>query len=310
MYNVKRGTLMNLNQLKIFYMAAKRGSLSLAAEDLFITQPAVTKAIQRLQESCEIKLVNRFGKKLVLTDAGEALYEIAGKIFDLEAHAEESIREFQQEHKGHIRIHASESFGGYYLPSIMNPFCRQNPLVRFSINILPTEQVVENVAALNSDLGFISYPIPHKKVVIREILEDRFVLIVSPDHPHARRDSLGPEDLQNQPVIVHERGSAPYHAINEFVRKNKISIRVSLELSSNRAIIKAVESGLGIALISRKVAEEEIEAGILVAFPLPDPVIRRRFYLVYHQDKYFSDTLQRFLHHLENWVAEYSATHA
>jgi DNA-binding transcriptional LysR family regulator len=296
---------MNLNQLKIFYMAAKRGSLSLAAEDLFITQPAVTKAIQRLQESCEIKLVNRFGKKLVLTDAGEALFEIAAKIFDLEAHAEESIREFQQEHKGHIRIHASESFGAYYLPSIMNPFSRRHPLIRFSINILPTEQVVENVAALNSDLGFISYPFPHKKVVIREILEDRFVLIVSPDHPQARLDSLGPDDLQNQSVIVHERGSAPYHAIHEFVRKNRISIRVSLELSSNRAIIKAVESGLGIALISRKVVEDEIRAGTLVAFPLPDPVILRRFYLVHHQDKYFSDTLQRFLHHVDEWVAEY-----
>ncbi len=300
---------MNLNQLKIFYTAAKRGSLSLAAEDLFITQPAVTKAIQRLQDGCEVKLVNRFGKKLVLTDAGEALFEIAGRIFDLEAHAEESIREFQLEHKGHIRIHAGESFGAYYLPSIMNPFSRQNPLVRFSINILPSEQVVENVASLSSDLGFISYPIPHRKVVIREILEDRFVLIAAPDHPLARLPGLEPGDLQNQSVIVHERGSAPYHAINEFVRKSGISIRVSLELSSNRAIVKAVESGLGVALITRKVVEEEIETGRVVAFPLADDAIRRRFYLVHHQDKYFSDTLQRFIRHMEDWAARYSATH-
>ena len=77
-------------------MAAKRGNLSLAAEDLFITQPAVTKGIQRLQEHYEIKLVNRIGKKLVLTDAGEVVFEIAEKIFDLEKHAEESIREFRQ----------------------------------------------------------------------------------------------------------------------------------------------------------------------------------------------------------------------
>ena len=297
---------MNLNQLRVFYMAAKRGSLSLAAEDLFITQPAVTKAIQRLQEDCEIKLVNRFGKKLVLTDAGEALYEVAAKIFDLEAHAEENLREFRQQRKGHIRIHASESFGAYYLPSIMNPFSRQNPLIRFSVNILPTEQVVENLAALNCDLGFISYPAPHKKVVIREILEDRFVIIVAPDHPYARRKRIGPRDLESQPMIVHERGSAPNHAINEFVRKNGISVNVPLELSSNRAIKKAVESGLGLALISRKVVEEEIEAGRLAAFPLPDATIRRRFYLAYHQDKYFSDILERFIRQVEEWGADYA----
>ena len=301
---------MNLNQLRIFYRAAKRGSLSQAADDLYITQPAVTKAIERLQETCDIMLVNRLGKKLVLTDAGEALFEIAGKIFDLEAHAEESIREFQQKRKGHIRIHASESFGAYYLPSIMNPFSRQNPLIRFSINILPTEQVVESVASFASDLGFISYPAPHKKVVVREILEDRFVIIVPPDHSYAARRQLAPADIENQSVIVHERGSAPYHAINEFVRKNRLSINVSLELSSNRAIIKAVRSGLGIALMSRKVVVEEIEDGRLVAFPLPDNSIRRRFYLVHHQDKYFSEILQRFINRVEQWVAEYTFSHA
>lgn len=301
---------MNLNQLRIFYMAAKRGSFSQAADDLYITQPAVTKAIQRLQETCEIMLVNRFGKKLVLTDAGEALYEIAGKIFDLETYAEESIREFRQQRKGHIRIQASESFGAYYLPSIMNPFSRQHPLVRFSVNILPTEQVVENIAALGTDLGFISYPIPHKKVVIREILEDCFVIIAPPQHPYAARSRIAPADLENQPFIVHERGSAPYHALNEFVRKNRLSINVTLELSSNRAIIKAVESGLGMALISRKVVEEEIGNRRLAAFPLPDNTIRRRFYLVTHQEKYFSDILQQFIGRVEEWAAEYSAANA
>jgi len=112
---------MNLNQLKIFYVAAMRGNLNIAAKDLFVTQPAVTKGIQRLQDHYDIKLVNRFGKKLALTDAGHALFEIAEKIFDLESLAEETIREFQQSKRGRIRILASESFGAYYLPSPMTP---------------------------------------------------------------------------------------------------------------------------------------------------------------------------------------------
>ena len=88
----------------------------MAAHELFITQPAVTKGIQRLQEFYDIKFVDHVGKKLTLTDAGEVLYEIAEKIFELESRAEESIRDFQQRKRGHIRILSSESFGDYYYP--------------------------------------------------------------------------------------------------------------------------------------------------------------------------------------------------
>jgi DNA-binding transcriptional LysR family regulator len=150
---------MNLNQLKIFYLASKLGNLSAAGEELNITQPAVTKAIQRLQDYYEIKLINRFGKKMALTDAGEVLYGIAEKIFELEKQAEESIRDFQQQKRGHIRIHASESFGAYYLPHIINPFIKANPNIRVSASILPTEQVAKNTANLENDLGFISFPL-------------------------------------------------------------------------------------------------------------------------------------------------------
>jgi DNA-binding transcriptional LysR family regulator len=114
---------MNLNQLKIFYFAVKAGNLSTAAEQLFITQPAVTKGIQRLQECHDLKLIDYVGKKLVLTDAGEVLYGIAEKIFEMETHAEESIRDFQQRKRGRIRILSSESFGDYYLPEVIIPFC-------------------------------------------------------------------------------------------------------------------------------------------------------------------------------------------
>ncbi|MBW1778076.1 MAG: LysR family transcriptional regulator, partial [Deltaproteobacteria bacterium] len=231
---------MNLNQLKIFYFSAKIGNLSAAAQDLYITQPAVTKGIQRLQEHYGIKFVDFIGKKLVLTDAGEVLYKIAEKIFEMESQAEESIRDFQQRQRGHIRILSSESFGDYYLPHIIIPFCKTHPRVRLSMNILPTEQVVENTASLNCDLGFISYPFEHKKLTQREVLEDKLVIIVPLDHPLAHKDILKPKDLAGQNFIMHEKKSAPRQAIEQFVRKNSISINIPLELSSNRAIKRAV----------------------------------------------------------------------
>ncbi len=297
---------MNLNQLKIFYVAAKRGNLSRAAEDLFITQPAVTKGIQRMQEQYDIRLMDRFGKKLVLTNTGEVLFKVAEKIFELEKHAEESIRELKQGKKGRIRIQASESFGAYYLPSIMNPFSKTHPLINISVNVLPTEHVVKNIAGLECDIGFISYPIKHEKVCIREILEDQLVFILPPDHPICRRKQFKPKDLEGNPMIVHERNSTPHRVFHEFIEKNKIAVTSPLELSSNRAIKLAVESGLGIALISRKVADEEIQTGKLAAIPVPDQSIKRKFYLVHHKEKFISDTLQSFIDQVDRWAKKYS----
>lgn len=296
---------MNLNQLKIFYLAAKNRNLSVAAKELFITQPAVTKGIQRLQEFYDMKFIDHVGKKLVLTDAGEVLYEIAEKIFELESKAEESIRDFQQRKRGHIRILSSESFGDYYLTRIIIPFSKAYPLVRVSMNILPTEQVVEHTATLNNDLGFISYPVEHKKLLVKEVLEDRLVIITPPDHPLARKHTLEPRDLEDQLLIMHETGSAPRKAFESYIRKNNLSVKVHLELSSNRAIKRAVEDGIGIALISRKVASEEILTKRLCAIPLSDPAMTRKFYMVRHKDKYLSEPLQSFIDRAFEWAADY-----
>ena len=298
---------MNLNQLKIFYLAAKKRNLSAAAAELFITQPAVTKGIQRLQEFYEMKFVDHIGKKLVLTDAGEALYEIAEKIFDLESQAEESIRDFQQRKRGHIRILSSESFGDYYLPRVIVSFSKDYPLVRISMNILPTEQVIENTATLKDDLGFISYPVEHSKLLVEEVLEDQLVIITPPDHPLVRRKRLEPRDLEGQLIVMHETGSAPRRAIEEYIRRHKISVGIPLEISSNRAIKRAVEEGIGIALISRKVANEEIETGRLAAIPLSDPAMTRKFYMVRHREKYLSEPLQRFIDMVFEWSSEYAS---
>ena len=296
---------MNLNQLKIFYLAAKRRNLSVAAAELFITQPAVTKGLQRLQEYYDMKFVDHIGKKLVLTDAGEVLYEIAEKIFELESKAEESIRDFQERKRGRIRILSSESFGDYYLPRIIIPFSKAYPLVRITMNILPTEQVIENTATLNNDLGFISYPVEHKKLLVKEVLEDQLVIITPPDHPLGRYPTLEPSNLEDQLLIMHETGSAPRKALENYIRKNDLSVSIHLELSSNRAIKRAVEDGIGIALISRKVANEEIRNKRLRAIPLSDRSMTRKFYMVHHQDKYLSESLQNFIDMVFKWSAEY-----
>jgi DNA-binding transcriptional LysR family regulator len=112
--------------------------------------------------------------------------------------------------------------------------------------------------------------------------------------------------MEGKSMIVHEKNSVPYRVLHEFIDKNKLNITISLELSSNRAIKRAVESNLGIALISRKVAEEEIQTGKLVAFPLPDRTMSRKFYTVRHKDKYISAILQRLMDRVDQWAHDYA----
>jgi LysR family transcriptional regulator, transcriptional activator of the cysJI operon len=297
---------MNLNLLKIFFYAARCGSISAAANALFVTQPAVTKGLQRMQELYEIRLINLFGRKLALTDAGEVLYGIAEKIFELETQAEEVVRDFQGRKKGHIRILSSESFGAYYLPFIIIPFGVENPQIHVCVNILPTELVIEGTAALNCDLGFISYPVEHKKLIVREVLEDRMVVIVSPDHPLAAKEVIEPLDLDGQSIIMHEKGSAPQRIIDELTRKYHLTINAPMELSSNESIKRAVSGGLGISVVSRNAAGEEIKAGKLVGLRISDPTVKRKFFMVHHKDKYFSESLQKLVNNVYQWADEYA----
>jgi DNA-binding transcriptional LysR family regulator len=174
------------------------------------------------------------------------------------------------------------------------------------MNILPTEQVVEKTAGLNCDLGFISYPVEHKKLSVREVLEDKLVIITAPNHPLAHKKNLKPKDLEGQNFIMHEKGSAPRRAIEELIRKNNISIGIPLELSSNRAIKRAVEEGTGIALISRKVANEEIRAERLKAINVADPSMTRKFFLIHHKDKYISESLRLMMDMVFNWTSDYA----
>jgi DNA-binding transcriptional LysR family regulator len=161
---------------------------------------------------------------------------------------------------------------------------------------------------LENDLGFISASLEHKKLIVREVLEDRLILIVPPSHPFARKKVLDPWKLEGQSIIMHEKGSASRNIVDEFIRKNNLFVSVTLELSNNEAIKRAVEQGLGLSLISENVVKEEIERKKLKPIPLADPTLKRKFYLIYHKDKYLSQPFQMFVHMVNQWASEYVKT--
>ncbi|MCP4671015.1 MAG: LysR family transcriptional regulator [Desulfobacula sp.] len=286
---------MNLNQLKLFYLAIKYKNLSNAAQELNITQPAVTKGIQRLQEYYEVPLFLKLGKNMRLTQAGYDLFEIATKIFELEKRADDCMAEFQKENLKHLKISASESIGAYYLPEYINQFSNRVPGAQVSLEIISNQQVIENTINLKNDIGFVSFPVKNKKLKTIEIIKDEIVIILNPSHPLAKKNRLNASDLEGHMIIMHEKGSYFQKMIHDLLCINNVSVTMPFTFSNNEAIKKAVEEGMGIAPISKKVATKEIESGKLVALSLTSTPLHRQFYMIHHKERFISGLLRKFI---------------
>jgi DNA-binding transcriptional LysR family regulator len=286
---------MNLNQLKLFYLAVKEKNLTHAAAELNITQPAVTKGIQRLQEHYEVVLVDKLGKNMKLTPAGEQLFQIAKKIFELEKLADDCMADFQKDNLKHLKLSASESFGAYYLPDFINQFNGKTPDVQVTLEVLSNQQVVENTINLQNDIGFVSFPVKDRKLQTIEIVQDQVVIILNPSHPLDEKKYLQAEDLEGQMIIMHEEGSYFRKMIHDLLEAGNVSVTMPITFSNNEAIKKAVEGGTGIAAISKKVAAKEIESGKLVALSLSSTPFYRSFYMIHHKEKQISGPLRQFV---------------
>jgi DNA-binding transcriptional LysR family regulator len=177
------------------------------------------------------------------------------------------------------------------------------------VDILPNEKVAEHTASLLNDLGFISLPIRHKKLVVREVLTERLILIAAPTHSLARKKALHPRDLQGHPIIMHEPGSALQKAMDDLIGRGEGNGSPYLEFSNNEAIKRAVAAGTGIALISERAAGEEVRTGRLVALRLSRPPMTRQFYMVHHRAKIMTPALSRLMEMVAQWAFDTNSHH-
>jgi len=255
---------MNLNQLKLFFLSAKYKSLSRAARELNITQPAVTKGIQKLQDYYEIPLIINPGKNMELTRAGHTLFKISEQLFEFEKLADDCMIDFQNDRRKHIKITASESLSAYYLTEFISKFNLKAPDIRISLKTTSNQQVVQDTLNLKNDIGFISYPEKNKKLKAMEILKDEIVFILNNTHPLAAKQCLAVDDLEGQTIIMHEQGSYFQEMIHGLLDKYSVQVKMPMTFSNNEAIKRAVEGGIGIAPISKKVAAKEGGADLVM----------------------------------------------
>lgn len=286
---------MHLNQFWVFYQVAKHKSFSQAAETLCLSQPSVSNQVKLLEETCGLKLFDRSGRRVELTNTGEILLSYAERIFSLAKEADSVIQEIKELKAGGIRISASNTLGAYYLPDILDLFRKKHPQIEIRMNVGYTQTVVEDILTFRSDLGLIGREVDHPNIVAIPLWEEELVLIVPPDHPFAGRREIDLAELKGQPFIMSEKGSGVRDITEKILAGAKISVRVVMELGENEAIKRAVASGLGITLISGTVVLRELETGQIRTVRLVGDTILRKFNIIHHKDKYISKLIRAFM---------------
>jgi DNA-binding transcriptional LysR family regulator len=286
---------MNFHQLRVFLEVAKEKNFSAAAARLCVTQPAVTWQVKNLEEHYGLRFFERTRKKITLTAEGKILFDFADRILNLSRQAEEALTDLKGLSRGALRIDSVPTFGDYSLPALLDLFHKRYPGIAIEIHTGNSRQVIENTLLHKNDIAFVARDPENEKLVARELLSDLLVGIVSPRHPFGRRKSIFLKELNGQPLILREQGSSSRASVDEILKRKGVSPVIIMESASTSLIKKMVEGDTAMAILSQQVVKKEVLAKSLRVLPISDVEIARRFYIIYHKDKYFSRVLKAFM---------------
>lgn len=267
--------MLNLHLVRIFVAVAEARNFSRAAEQLYISQPAVSKGIQELEQQLGMSLFNRVGRSIQLTEAGEVLYANARIIFASERAAETALEQMRGLQRGHLAVGASATIGSYMLPSLLGAFNRLYPGINLFLDIGNTPQIADRLLHARLDTAFVEGAVDPARFQLSHWRDDRLVVIADIHHPLGAQQSISLDQLRDVTVIMREPESGTRLIVQNVLRAKGIEIMPGLELSSNEAIKQAVMAGLGLAIVSTETIRLELETNRLLILDVPDLTIVR-----------------------------------
>jgi DNA-binding transcriptional LysR family regulator len=272
----------DLAELRVFLMVAAERSFSRAATKLHRTQPAVSQAIRRLEDEMGERLFDRSSKDGTMTEAGLVLREYAERLQRLSEEAQLSVRELRSLQRGRVLIGSNEG-GVHILLPLIQKFREKHTQILVDVRRVPARQVGVEVAQGSLDFGIVTFDPGDKRLQALAIGADELVLLVYPTHPFAGRGTVPMAEFAHETVIAH---SDPSPARDQVLRQAEVRhapINIQMALPSLEGIKRAVEKKMGVALLPRRCALEEIERGRLVAVRIPEVRLPRQVRLVYRK---------------------------
>jgi DNA-binding transcriptional LysR family regulator len=285
---------MDLAELKVFRTVAAEHSFSKAATRLHRTQPAVSQAIKRLEDSLGERLFDRSSRDGRLTAAGQVLLDFAERLTRLTEEAEVAVRQVRDLQRGRVLIGANEGSVHVLLPLIAR-FHGEHPQISVDVRRVHSRQLPMEVLEGSLDFGALAFRPSGSSLQSVRIGDDELVMLVAPDHPLARQKRISMSDLGKQVVIAHNEASPTRERVLRLFEERHAELNIQIALPSLDAIKRAVELRLGVALLPRRCALTEISLGQLVAVPVAQLRMSRQIRLIYRRKGELSHAATAFL---------------
>jgi len=288
---------MDIRALEVFCRIVELKSFSRAAEAVYLTQPTVSGHIKVLEEFVGVKLLDRLGREVLPTKAGELLYGYAKQILALRNQAIQALEEYKGSLKGHLVIGGSTIPGEYVLPALLATFKARYPEISITLKIADSREIVRGVLEGTYELGAVGAKFDDGQLIYLKLLEDELVLALPPGHAWASKPVVALEELVEQPMILREVGSGSRKVFEDALHAARLdasALTVVAELGSTEAIRQAVKSGAGASVISLRAIQDDLDRGTIRTVPLEGIKLTRDFYLVYHKNRSRSPLCEAF----------------
>lgn len=286
---------MNPHLLRTFLAVRKHRSYTRAAEEVFLTQPAVSRQMRQLEETLGVRLFEQIGKSLQLTDAGETLSVEAEKLLGAMERSVEVVRSHRSAEQGSVRIGASTTPGFYLLPALLGRFHRRYPDVALQYRVENSLHIEQMLIRNELDLGFVGGHLAAGELRLTPLVQDSIVCFAAPSHPLARARSVPPDRLEEELWVLREKGSATRQLFEEWLSSRKVALRKVIELSCPEACKALVRSGVGLSFLSVHGLRADFRAKHLVRIPVRGFSLFRPISLARHADKRDTPAMETFL---------------
>ncbi len=289
---------MDLWRLHIFCRVVELRSFSKAASAVYLSQPTVSSHIKDLENHFECKLVDRLGREVAPTKAGQLLYGYASKMIAMKEEAEKALAEFQGKIRGHLTIGASTIPGGYILPPLLGGFKQAYPDVIVTLIQRDTAGIVEDTVEGRVELGVVGAKAREVQLVQRKVMDDEMFLVVPKGHKWAARGEVGLEELIKEPFIMRESGSGTRKSIEQVLDRSGdwfSRLNVVAEMGSTEAVRQGIKSGVGVSILSECAVASELAEKTLSRVAIKGVSFWRAFYLIFHKHRTQSPPCRHFV---------------
>ncbi|MGM9979008.1 MAG: LysR substrate-binding domain-containing protein [Clostridium sp.] len=284
---------MTIRHLKIFIAVAEYGGMRKASEVLYISQPSISQAIMELEKHYNVRLFERLSKKLYITEDGKHLLSYAKHLVKSFDDLETMMMERGRNKK--IHIGASVSVGTCLLDDILEKLEERDSNIEVFVIINNTSKIEELILNNELDIALVEGEIESDDIIKKPICEDELVVVVGKKNDLYKNDVIDLEKLQGQDFIGREEGSNDRNQLEQFLINKGIKLNKKWSCTNTEAIKNTVIRGNGIALLSKMIVKEEVEKGLLKILSLKNIKIKREIKLIYHKNKYISETINEFI---------------